>query len=674
MHRLTRAILIGGLSVIMSRGLSAEAQTAVPHLASVFPTGGQRGTTVEVTFSGVNLSYGTSVVFEGQGLTVESVKQDTTPPANAKNPDGKLIAKIHVAADAALGRHALRVLTSLGPSDVGSFVVRQWPEIAEKEPNNTRDQAQTLAPPITVAAASNQVEDVDWYRITAKQGETFVFQVEAGSIGSPMTPILSLQDSNGHELATAGALAHPDATLAFTASKAGDYFLIVHDLEYQGSAGHLYRLTAGTMPYITGVFPLGGMPGASLNLTLTGYNLPSPPVGKVIMPADNPIAPSSSLVPMAIALPNGWSNVVLLNVGSSPGVQATEAQASSKSGQRVNLPVTADGRLTASGTAPFQGHFYRFRAEKGQRLVCEVMARRAGSSLDSVLTLLNANGQELASNDDALGKDSRLEFAVPETGDYIARIADLNGRAGPDFTYRLSIKIALPDFNLAFTPDCPAVGPGDRIPFTVTATRLYGFDGTIDLDIAGLPSGLHVVGPSQIGAGRSEVGLLLAADGNASVQASALRISGTGTIGGKKVTRGAQSLKEEFVKVGDQINRTTHPTKLPFAVVTLPSDFLLKTGVDTLTLGVGKTVDLAITVTRKAGFTAKIPLSALGLPAGVSVTPLEIPENKSDVKLTFKAEGNAAIGEAKLTLIGRSVLDELHHTEHAATVTLTVTK
>lgn len=658
--------------LLISGILPATAQTAAPRLTSVVQSGGRRGTTVQITLSGINIGYGTQLAFADAGLSVEALKPDPVPAKDAKNPDGKLIATVRIAPDAALGLHQCRVLTPYGASETGHIVVGQWPEVAEKEPNNSRAEAQTLVGPVTVIGHSDAAADVDWYRVAMSAGEIFVMEAQAGSISSPLQPILTLQDAQGHELAFSDDLNKPDARLIFTAPKTGDYFLVVRDLRYQGGGDYLYRLTVGKIPYVTGVFPLGGTAGTTANLTLTGVNLPASTVSHVALPVEMPVEPLAVALPVADTL----SNVVPLAVGDTPESLVPIPNGLPASAPRVSVPITLNGRLLPSSAGKAARNHFRFHATKGQVLDLEVIAGRVGSPLDSVLAILDLNGKELASNDDTFGKDSFLEFTAPATGDYIARLSDLNGRSGPEYAYRLRIAPALPDFQLAFAPDCPAVGPGDRVPFTVTATRLHGFDGDIALDIAGLPAGVHLLGTPQIGKGQKETTLLLTADTGASIQASALHVTGTASINNKAVSHKAQSLQVEYSRDNNnQVQRVTRPAPLPFASVTLPSDLTVAAGAEKVALSVGKTADLLIKINRKVGFTAKIPIVVLGLPQGVSVTNPEIPEKQSELKLTLKAEGNAALGDAKLIVLGRSIVDDLHFTEHAALpVLLTVSK
>ena len=643
-------------------------QTLRPRVSLVTPSGGQRGTTVAVTLTGVNLGYATQMVFDTPALSVETLTPEP-PPADAKNPEGKVVARVKIAADATPGRYPLRVVTPLGPSEVGYFVVGEWPEVAEKEPDNTREQAQPLiAMPVTVVGRSDGAEDVDVFRMKIEKGETVVFAAAGSSIGSVLEPVLTLRDVAGREQAFAAALNRPDALLTFTAPQTADYFLSLRDLRYQGGANHHYRLTVGRVPAVTSVFPLGGTAGTTLRVAMSGVNLPTPPERAVPLPAEAPPAP--------LPLPEIGSP--LLEVGTLPEAAETEPNASADKAQAVTAPVTINGRIDSTGAAPAapDADCFRFTAAKRQVFALEVVAARLGSPLDAVLSVLDAKGNELATNDDARGRDAALTFTAPEAGEYVARVRDLSGNGGLSFGYRLRLAPAVPDFQIAFSPDCLAVGPGGRVPFTVTATRQNGFDGEIALAIEGLPAGVRLAGAPVIPAGQTVVTLIATADPGTVASAGPLRVTGTASVGGQAVVRRAESRQRDYVKNNDKIEETTRPVPLPLVAVTGPPDLIVTTGAERPTLTVGKTVELKVSVQRKAGFTAKIPLLVQGLPTGVSIAGgAEIPEKGNEATLTLKAEGNAAVGEAAITVVARSVVDELHFSEHLATpVALTVAK
>ena len=207
----------------------------------------------------------------------------------------------------------------------------------------------------------------------------------------------------------------------------------------------------------------------------------------------------------------------------------------------------------------------------------------------------------------------------------------------------------------------------------MTATRKYGFNDEIALEISGLPPGVSLVGPTKIPAGQNDLTLLAVAAPDAKPAVLPLRVVGQARVGARQAT----SLLEEFVKNPDgAIARTTKPVPLPVASVTDPADFTLAVSAETLDLKVGASVELTVKLTRKAGFTAKVPLLFTGLPAGVTAAPLESPgERQSELKVALKAEPSAAPGESRLLLVGRSVVDELHFSPHAAPfLTLRVAK
>ncbi|HZP81165.1 MAG TPA: PPC domain-containing protein [Chthonomonadaceae bacterium] len=661
-------VLAGGVQ------MPALAQTPPPHITSVTQSSGLRGTTIELKIAGVHIGQGTALVFEGDGLAVESLSPETPPAGQPPKPEGTLTAKVRIAADAEPGWRALRVLTPMGPSDLGHFAIGLWPEVAEKEPNNARAQAQEVKLPVTVIGKLDPAEDVDGYRFHAEAGQTLVFDVFAARMDSPVEPALTVQEEGGKEVALKEDFRREDLPMVFAVPKTGNYVLFLRDLRYQGSPNHVYRLTLGAIPYVTGAMPPGGSPGATLNLQLAGYNLGSAAC-RVTLPPE----PASEPFARALSLPNGPSNPILLATGAFPEALQAGTNDSIANAQKLPVPATVSGRLARQNSAAggAQADFYRFHAAQGQKLALEVVARRLGSPLDSVLTVLDASGKELASNDDDNGADSRLEFTAPQAGDYIARIADLNQRHGPDFVYRLTVRVPEPDFRLAFAPERLAIGQGNAIPLTVTATRLNGFDGEIALAFEGLPAGVRVIGPPQIPAGQAETLLLLAAAPDAPLnKADAFRITGTATLNGRPARRKAQPLLEEYVRNNNnQIERATRPSVLPMIAVAPPPDMTVTATPDHLTLAPGKTVEIKVKIARKEGFTAKVPLALLGLPAGITATTPEIAEKQTEATLTLKIEGDVKPGDSTLIVVGKAALDELRFVPHCALpLTLTVTK
>ena len=97
--------------------------------------------------------------------------------------------------------------------------------------------------------------------------------------------------------------------------------------------------------------------------------------------------------------------------------------------------------------------------------------------------------------------DSRILFQAPADGDYLVRVSETRNARGPEFTYRLTVREASPDFEVSADEGALNVPEGSGQGFTVTALRKDGFDGEIRVDIQGLPDGWTVSTPLTIQAG-----------------------------------------------------------------------------------------------------------------------------------------------------------------------------
>ncbi len=665
-------LLLTGVLVCLCGSLAA--QTQPPHITAVSPLGAARGTKVTVTIEGINLAPSSGIQIEGDGIQTST--PTTATPVPAKNASGKVTVDLTIARNALPGRRAIRLSTPFGASDLGYFVIDKYPVVEEKEPNNTRETAQeiNIASPITFVGRIDPGEDVDYLKFSGKKGQTLIADVQAARIGSALDSVLILQDSKGRELAQNEDYFGSDSFLAYTFPADGTYLLKLFDLRYQGGGGQYYRLSLGIIPnVITGIFPAGGTSGTNASFDLSGYNRTASGKASLSLPkTDTP-----TIAPIFLPMGNETSyNSVRVQTGTVPELREIEPNDTPDTAQRVTIPAVINGRIYRTDSkATTDRDYFRFHAEKGQVLSIEVTARRLGSPMDSFVTIMDRSGKELASNDDADGKDSRIDFTAPETGDYIVQVSELTQRMGENFVYRLSIAPPLSDYSLAFTPDTITIGKGGRVPLRVTANRVNGFNEPSVLTFPNLPQGVQIIGTPQILAGQNEANLVLTANANAPLNAIAFSITGTATRGGKPLNRSAAPLTEFYTKNNDQIVRNTRPSALPILSTTTTPDLIVTLSAETLTVNQGKTAELTIKIARAEGFKAKVPLLITGLPTGVSATPAEVPENQSEVKITIKAEGNAAIGTFPILCTVRVVFDELRFTPHLAPpFSLTVAK
>ena len=108
-------------------------------------------------------------------------------------------------------------------------------------------------------------------------------------------------------------------------------------------------------------------------------------------------------------------------------------------------------------------------------------------------------------NDDAslrdLGTGARLLFDPPSDGDFVVRVRDVRGESGEDFKYKLTVRAARPGFKV--TVKAPEkINLTGGVEFELTAKRIDGFDGPIEVNIEGIPDGLSMTESVVIQAGQ----------------------------------------------------------------------------------------------------------------------------------------------------------------------------
>ena len=139
-----------------------------------------------------------------------------------------------------------------------------------------------------------------------------------------------------------------------------------------------------------------------------------------------------------VVTPAGESAPHTLLVDKTPTVAEKEPNNGFRQAQAVAVPQVIDGAIGQAQDVDV----YRFDGKAGQQLVVEVLAARYGSALDSILTLYDADGHTVASNDDLDGTttDSRLEVTLAKAGVYYVSLIDAHDTGGPAHVYRLSIR------------------------------------------------------------------------------------------------------------------------------------------------------------------------------------------------------------------------------------------
>ena len=228
-------------------------------------------------------------------------------------------------------------------------------------------------------------------------------------------------------------------------------------------------------PYITTTSPMGGKRGSTVTFTVDGYNLTDaseiiwskPGISsKIVLNSELVREPHTRPSPTAILIvdkstkhrltieakiseetiagfysfrirtPLGTTNSGRIVVGTLPEVREREAMDSSEA-QTISLPATVIGELQRRGDSDQ----FKFAAKTGQTIVFEVVASMLNSRLDSVLTLFDDQGNQLAANNDnGTSRDSLLGYTFKQDGNYVIRISDLERQGQTTgFGYRLNI-------------------------------------------------------------------------------------------------------------------------------------------------------------------------------------------------------------------------------------------
>jgi hypothetical protein len=196
-------------------------------------------------------------------------------------------------------------------------------------------------------------------------------------------------------------------------------------------------------PVVQSLNPMGARPGETIQIDISGRRLDGvtevtfarPDIKAELISSDfarvklkvsvGPTVPNG-LHDYRLKTPNG-AFVGVFHIGSLPGGREVEPNDDIRRAQKIDLPAMMDGEISGEDF-----DVYRFRAKEGQTIVFDVLARRAASTLDSTLAVLDERGNELDFNDDYyIHKDPQLTFQVKRDGDYFVRVGGQGeGRRG----------------------------------------------------------------------------------------------------------------------------------------------------------------------------------------------------------------------------------------------------
>jgi hypothetical protein len=521
MIRIHRVIVSLVLLLIAAHGLPAQ---AAPKVDSVYPLGGQRGTTVEVEIRGTGLE-GAYAVWLGAGTRLES--QCTKGPdgieAHVKAiPDGSRAAvRLVIAPDARLGFHSLSLISPTGLSGSVSFWVGAEAVIQDSAtPHANEETAPPVKLPVVINGRLTEGGQLNYYAFDISREQKLAFEVISlhgpkAEVHLAIEPQLALYEAGGsfldprqskrllfHEEITQGGIpANRRTTYQFT--KPGRYLVNFGNRLGAGGTGSTYLFR--------------------------------------IAPADETVSDEGAL---------SWAKRRLQEVRSRAIGAATADVELVKEAEPNDEPVQANAfRVPAvlEGTIGRTGDIdrYRFKAKAGEKLAFEVQTPHAGPPRFNLrLDVLDAKGTVVLSNlsvqDGKIGtEDAKVIRVAPELvgkldqeGEYTLRVRDLTSLQGSaDHAYRVLVRPQVPHVgDVGLKPDGPVnLRPGAKQRLTVSAPGKEEFAGTLALSVEGLPQGVKAF----VGANGSAIELVADANAPATPLPQVMRITALPVVGDK---------------------------------------------------------------------------------------------------------------------------------------------
>ncbi|HAB18594.1 MAG TPA: PPC domain-containing protein [Verrucomicrobiota bacterium] len=629
----------------------------IPILESSSVTWFQRGTTNEVVLNGQALGEVTSIIFSGSGIV--GIPAPRTAPAVTLEPSGAGLTatavdnaksrafQIEIGPDAPLGSRELRVASPGGVSNPLVVNVSDLPEVREATLVGSKEEGAMVTLPTALSGVIGASTETDRFRFKARAGEKLIFDVQANRTGSPLDPTLVLLDASGKELARSEDAQGLDPFLEFTPTADGEFSVTLRDQRFQGGGDYRYRMVMGAVPYLDFLFPFGGQRGTSVELQLQGRNLENADRMNLRLAPDAPRGRPDIRAHTA----QGYSNPQPFEVGDLPEFAEVEPNNSVDQANAVSIPVVINGRI---GEAK-DSDYFRFKAPADGKLVADVQARRFGSPLDALLTLLDSQGAVIQRNDDSSGPDARIEFDAKKDTDYLLALRDLTDRGGSRFGYRVTVKAAdtTPDFVVRSPAGRFRIHQGGFTAVRCDLERRNGFDGVVRITGDALPPGITAAA-LVLGSAPNFGWIVLHAAADAPLGANPLKLIASGERSGRALTRPVQFSEQGWLTV------------LP------PASFELDVAQASALVEQNTNTVLDVTITRREGFNGEVKVFAEDAPK-VSIPAVTISSGQARAKMVLAAAYNADSGPRPIMLRGEAIVDGTTNIQYAlAPVPLTV--
>ncbi len=624
--------------------LTASALAGSPRVASIHPAGTQRGSEVEVECRGSNLEDARSILFDEPGFEATVVSAEKT----------KVKLKLKVTAEARLGEHRFRVITASGVADLRLFYVSPFPVIAEVEPKEGTNTPQPIALGTTVYGKT-PAENQDRFEVELKKGQRLsaeVIGVRLQSGAQIYDSLLTVSKADGTQLILVddSAFTRQDPVASIIAPEDGKYIVAIREATNAGQGDCQYLLNIGSFARPLAVYPPGGQVGTELKYTFLGDA--SGPLERTVRLPDQPQDRFELFC--EDTQPSPQPNVI--RVSPFPNVLEVEPN-----NDATQAPLTAQAPPFAfNGILQEAGDFdtLKFVAKKDQEYDLQVYGRRLRSPIDSVLSIADAKGKQIASNDDSGFPDSYLRWKAPADGEFVIGVRDQLGRGGPTYTYRVEVTAPEPRVSLAL-PEMVQNSNQERRAISVPKNNRYAtlvrvkkadVGGDLQLSASDLPAGVAISG-DFIDKSTDSVPVVFEAGAEAVPGARYFKLEAKSSERPEAKSRVAQDI--DVAENGNQASYYSVVEDKLVAAVTDEIPVKLNLVAPKGPVLQGGSLNLQVVAERSGDFKGPIALALLYSPPGIGTAgTAQIAEGKNDFSIPVSANADAPLKKWRVCVVG----------------------
>ncbi|MDR1483477.1 MAG: PPC domain-containing protein [Planctomycetaceae bacterium] len=427
-----------------------------------------------------------------------------------------VLVEVTIDSDAEVGERELRLFTASGLTKPVRFIVSDFGEVCEFEPNDFEGLPKTqfesmgfvrpdilpknlrcLEPQELPVVFNGRIRncDVDRFSFRADAGKKVVISVQArqlipylaDAVPGWFQAVVTLFDPAGKKITSAASYRFdPDPVIFFDVPKSGVYSVEIRDSVFRGRDDFVYRLSVGETAVVTSIFPLGGKSGTPTVAEIDGWNLPAKTVKFNNGTNKKGVQTISTLHKKPLLYP------IRYVVDDLPELLELEPNDGIDTAQKIGLPIVVNGRIDSRRDIDY----FSFAGKSGETVVFDVTALSIGSPLDLGLEVLDSAGKVAAGNDDRAGNDGLniglathhadpyLVFRVPEDGVYFVRLFNIRQEGGKEFAYRINVTNKRNQV-VVYTDSSTRNLHASTQPIKFFADRRGGFDGEFKVRLAG---------------------------------------------------------------------------------------------------------------------------------------------------------------------------------------------